>query len=405
MRVLLVSIWGLFLCAVSDAAQAAVFVLATGGQVEGELLNPDERPRQTYVVRTVAGGTITLDKSQVERVHTISEDLKWYREALPKVSPTVEGHWEMAEECRKRGLRTQRDFHLQEILKLNPEHQEARYGLGYSKIDGRWVNADEWNRAHGYVRHQGAWRIPQDVVLEQQADELEKAQKDWMRKVKTWATSIAKRRGGEQEAIQAIRDIRDPRAAPALVQLLEDTRQPLEVRLLSTDVLGKLQAPEAIRAFVKQAMEDRDAHIRDACLDQLAKFGTLQAVRAFQQLLKSKDNWKVNRAAICLGSLRDPDATLALINALITEHTSIEQSGGAPGQLNLGFGSGPGGGGNSFGVGGRPKVIKRKHQNESVLNALVAIHPGVNFGYDIEKWKKWFADRHDNSVTNLRRDG
>jgi hypothetical protein len=382
-----------------------VFVLVSGGQIEGQLLNPDEKPRQTYVVRTETGGTVKLVSTQVDRVLTVSDDLAWYRQALPKVPPTVEGHEAMAEECRRRNLNQQREFHLQEILKLNPEHAEARYGLGYSKVEGNWVKTDEWMLSRGYIRYRGAWRIAQDVALEQTAEKHEKQVKEWLQKVKTWRTAITKRRGKEQEALEAIRAIRDVAAAPALAEIVEDTRESRELRLVCIEVLGKLRCPAGWSAFIKRAVEDTDPHIREACLDQLAQFGTPQAVRACERLLASKDNIKVNRAALCLGALQDPSATQPLINALVTEHKFILQSsGGSPGQMNLGFGNSPSGGGNSFSAGGRPQMIEKKLQNEAVLNALVALHPGINFGYDVEAWKRWYANKDRPTVLDLRRD-
>ncbi|HPM83578.1 MAG TPA: HEAT repeat domain-containing protein [Candidatus Anammoximicrobium sp.] len=395
----------LFVLGAVRTAQGAVFLLVTGGQIEGQLLNPQENPRQSYIVRTETGGTVKLALSQVDRVLTVSEDLAWYREALPKVPPTVDGHWAMAEECRRRSLKQQREFHLQEILKLDPEHAEARYGLGYSKLDGNWVKTDEWMLSRGYVRYRGAWRIAQDVALEQVAQRNEKQVKDWRQKVNIWRTAISKRRGKEQDATDAIRAIKDPAAAPALAEIVGDTDEQRDLRLLCIEVLGKLQSPAGVAAFIKQAVEDADPHIREACLDQLARFGTPQAVRICERLLKSKDNRKVNQAALCLGALKDPAATLPLINALVTEHKFVVQSpGGSPGQMNLGFGSGPSGGGNSFSAGGRPQVITKNLRNEGALNALVAIHPGVNFGYDIEQWKRWYVDKDRPTVFDLRRD-
>ncbi|MCU0979031.1 MAG: HEAT repeat domain-containing protein [Pirellulaceae bacterium] len=389
----------------APTAGGAVFVLVSGGQIEGQLLNPDEKPRQTYVVRTETGGTVKLVSTQVDRVLTVSDDLAWYRQALPKVPPTVEGHEAMAEECRRRNLNQQREFHLQEILKLNPEHAEARYGLGYSKVEGNWVKTDEWMLSRGYIRYRGAWRIAQDVALEQTAEKHEKQVKEWLQKVKTWRTAITKRRGKEQEALEAIRAIRDVAAAPALAEIVEDTRESRELRLVCIEVLGKLRCPAGWSAFIKRAVEDTDPHIREACLDQLAQFGTPQAVRACERLLASKDNIKVNRAALCLGALQDPSATQPLINALVTEHKFILQSsGGSPGQMNLGFGNSPSGGGNSFSAGGRPQMIEKKLQNEAVLNALVALHPGINFGYDVEAWKRWYANKDRPTVLDLRRD-
>jgi len=395
----------LFIAAAARTAPGAVFVLLSGGQIEGQLLNPDEQPRQSYVIRTETGGTVKLGSAQVGRVLTVSEDLAWYREAQSNVPPTAAGHWAMAEECRQRSLKPQREFHLQEILKLDPEHAEARYALGYSKVDGNWVKTDEWMLSRGYIRHRGAWRIAQDVALEQVAQRNDKQVKDWRQKVNTWRSAITKRRGKEQDARDAIQAIDDPAAAVALAEIVGDTDEQRDVRLLCIQVLAKLRSGVGVAALTKQAVEDADPHIREACLDELARFGTPQAVRFCEKLLKSKHNRKVNQAALCLGVLRDPAATLPLINALVTEHKFILQSpGGSTGQMNVGFGSGPSGGGNTFGAGGRPQIIEKQLRNEGVLNALVAIYPGINFGYDIEAWKRWYVDKDRPTVLDLRRD-
>jgi hypothetical protein len=395
---------GLAAVIAAPAARGAVFLLVTGGQLEGQLLNPDEQPRQSYLVRTETGGTVKLTSAQVDRVLTVSEDLAWYRQMLPNVPPTVEGHWAMAEECRQRNLKQQREFHLQEILNLDPEHAEARYGLGFSKIDGNWVHTDEWMSSRGYVRYRGAWRIAQDVALEQAADNHEKQVKDWRQKVKTWRTAILKRRGKELESLEAIRAIRDPAAAPALAEIVEDAHELRDLRLVCIEVLGKLRTARGLAAFVKQAVEDGDPHIREACLDQLSRFGAPQAVRACEKMLTSKDNKRINRAALCLGVLQDTSATRSLINALVTEHKFVIQTGGSPGQMNLGFGGGPGAGGNSFSAGGRPQTIEKRFQNEGVLSALVALHPGINFGYDVDAWKRWYSTKDRPAILDLRRD-
>jgi hypothetical protein len=390
--------------AATGIANGSVFVLTNGGQIEGQLLNPDQEPRQTYVVRTETGGTVTLEQRQVDRILTISEDLKWYRESLPAVPPTVEGHWAMAEQCRNRGLRTQGEFHLQELVKLDPDHEKARYALGHSQVDGRWVDSDQWMRSRGYVRYRGAWRIAQDVALEQGNAKSTNIEKDWYNKVKAWRTMIVKQRGKEREALEAIEEIEDPFAASALVGVLEDEHAPRHLRMLCIEVLGRLRTPVGTKSFIVRALEDPDAHVRDACIDQLCQFGTYSAVNAFMQLLKSPDNLKVNRAAVCLAALRDPESALALIEALRTTHKYKVQTGGSPGQYNLGFGGGAGGSGNTFSAGGRPKIIERELTNEGVLNALVAIFPGVNFGYDTDAWKRWYTEQHRPLVNSLRRD-
>jgi hypothetical protein len=404
MRFLLTASLVVATCGPPGLARAAVFALANGGSLEGRLLNPDEKPRETYVVQTPLGVQITLQRTQVVRVEEKSEALEWYATEVAKVPDTTAGHWAMAEQCKDRGLKAQRDQHLHRVLELEPNHKDARYALGYSRVDDRWVKSDEFMTAQGYVRYRGTWRIAQDVALEQRADREDRQVRDWRQKVKTWRTWYAKGRGNDQAAVDNLRAVTDPLAAPALAELLADENAPYELRKLCIQILGRLQAPAGVTAFIQASLADTDPNLRDACLDQLSKFGTQAAVREFLRQLHSANNDKVNQAAYCLGVLRQPESTLPLIGALETEHKYLVQQGGNPGQMTLSFGSGPGGGGNSFGVGGRPKIVTKVLKNEQVLHALVTLHPNVNFGYDIDRWRRWYIDNHTSQPLTLRRD-
>jgi hypothetical protein len=382
---------------------AAVFMLANGGSIEGTLLNPDQEPRENYIIAPLTGGKVILTDSQVIRMEEKSLALLWYETWLPKMPQTVDGNWTMAEECRKRGLKDERELHLQEVLKLDPEHEAARHGLGFSRVDNRWVNTDQWMTSQGYIRYRGSWRIPQDVALEKQAEEHEKREKEWKRKLKTWRGWIAKRRGQEKAALDAIRAIDDPTASGALIDVLNDKQAGSNLKRLCVDVLGRLQTPAGVRSLIDRSINDPSADVRDACLDQLESFGAMQAVRTFEGLLTSSDNKLVNRAATGLAILGRPEATLSLINALITEHKFLVTTGGGPGKFNLGFGGGPGGGGNSFSAGGQTKMVKTPLKNENVLNALISLYPGTNFGYDMESWKTWYARQRMPVTVRLRR--
>ena len=72
-----------------DPLRAEVFLLTTGGQVEGQLQNADQRPRENYQIKTLLGVTITLDKSQVQRVVPQSDAERQYQELLPRIPNTV----------------------------------------------------------------------------------------------------------------------------------------------------------------------------------------------------------------------------------------------------------------------------------------------------------------------------
>jgi len=59
-RWLAVALWIACALAGGARAQADVFHLANGGTVRGEVVNKIEEPRVSYVVKTAAGGQITL---------------------------------------------------------------------------------------------------------------------------------------------------------------------------------------------------------------------------------------------------------------------------------------------------------------------------------------------------------
>ena len=105
--------------------------------------------------------------------------------------------------------------------------------------------------------------------------------------------------------------------------------------------------------------------------------------------------WSCNRAAAGLARLSDPSATRPLIDALITEHKEVVGGSG----INPSF-SNQGGG---LSVGGGPKVVKQKKTNEPVLAALTVLNPGVNFGFDQQAWRGWYAQQNTPVSVNLRR--
>lgn len=383
-------------------AQADIFHLKNGGRLEGQWLNAEQKPVEQYVIQTSCGAQIILAEGRVKRVETPSVDLKWYQERLPKTLPTVEGHWEIAKECQKRRLEKQRRFHLQKILELEPQHEQARYGLGYSRVEGKWVLTDQWMQKRGYIRYGGSWRIAQDVKLEIRRKEQEKLARETHRQIRTWRTQILKNRG--QNAIAEIRALKDPLAAAGLADLLnnKDKKTPPTLRRLCATKLGELKTTTSIHALVKAALIDPDVAVRETAQEELGRMGGGLAARLLEKELKHNNNLVVNRAAVALGFIKDPNSALPLIDALVTEHKAVVSTGN-PGQMSAGFGGPDGGLGNLSAGGGGPKLLKGQIYNRSVHAALVALFPGVNNGPSQKAWKDWYADQQAGPAFNLRR--
>ncbi len=375
-----------------------VFYLSNGGRIEGTLLNPDQRPRASYIVRAGQGATLTLTEDQVDRVEVKTTIERQYEARLRTLPNTVEAHFDMARRCQLARLEEQRTFHLEQVLKLDPEHKESRYALGYSQLDGKWVRQEDVMVKRGYVRDRGAWRLPQEMELEKVNDAEDEITIGWRKKLKIWRSWIIKNRDKAQQGEQEIRAIRDPYAAMALVEQLGNEKEPRQLKLLYVDILGQLP-PNAVSidGLVRHAMDDLDGKVREACLDEVTRVGSQRAKEYFLRRLKDPERIMVHRAAIGLARLNATSATLPLIDALVTEHKVLTGSGS--GGISPTF-SDQGGG---LSAGGGPKIEEKEFRNEPVLHALTSLHRGVNFGYNKTAWKNWYVAQNVPHKINLRR--
>ncbi|MFM9058870.1 MAG: HEAT repeat domain-containing protein [Planctomycetaceae bacterium] len=238
--------------------------------------------------------------------------------------------------------------------------------------------------ALGLVRHDGAWRTPQEVELRGRAERDAAARREWSKKLERLRRALD--RGGASAA-EEIREISDPLAVPALVAALHadpDGR----VRGLYVEALSHVRSPDAAAALVATALDHADPETRIAAVERLEALGPALMAPAFVAALASPDNARVNRAAEALGRLREPSAVAPLIASLETTHVVMQGDGAAPGSTTATFT--PAGGGLS--MGGGPKPVKVQVRNDRVLEALVAL-TGQNLSWDGAAWRRWLAAR------------
>ena len=384
-----------------SVSQADIFVLkktdtAPGARLEGELLNPRQTPRETYVIRTGKGTKLTLTKGQVEEVILKSDAQKWYERWLPEMPNTARGNLIMAAECTKRGLKAQREKHLEDFLRFEPDNLRVRRLLGYRKLDGKWQQPEDYWSQRGYVRYKGDWRLAQEVEALKRDEQRTQEEKKWRKQIRTWRTWVIKGRK-RAEGERKLRAIDDRRADVALADQLEKNDEPDYLKMIYIDVLGKLKRTVGVQAFINRALFDRNDRIRERCLDELSQHGTKQAVKGFVAKLNHENPKVINRAAIGLAYLGDPLATKPLIEALVTEHKRLVKPKG-----NVNAGRGPGG--NAFQFGAKPYYYKWKEENRDVLTALTTLNRGVNFLHNEQAWRDWYAAKKTPRTTNLRRD-
>lgn len=383
-------------CCLPARSHAEVFVLRNGGRIEGQITNPEESPRKTYVVKLDSGASVTLEKSQVKEVIRRRPEEIEYDKIRSKYEDTAEGQWSLSEWCREHHLSVERKKLLKHILELDPEHVQARRGLGYVRSDGQWKTHDEVMTERGYVRDgRGKWKLPQEIELSEERRNNELKVREWYTKLKRWRGWLDSDRAAE--AIESINAIEDPYAVDALAHYLkEDTVE--ANRKLYIETLGRINVPQSYRAMAQCYMVDPSDEIRQTCLDYLDNEPRPAVVEVYVKALKHKENVIVNRAAVGLARMKDPSAIGPLIDALITSHKFRLPN--QPGTTTSSFGTT----GNSFSYGKRPEFMVVKLQNQDVLDALVILSDGANFQYDVAAWKKWLARKRKPTKLDARRD-
>jgi len=367
-------------------ARADLFLLETGGQIEGEWLNREEQPLRQYLVRTTAGLTISIPQEQVrEAVRQSAAEAEYHRRA-PATAHTIDAQWSLAEWCRQQGLANERRTHLERIIQLDPNHQRARGALGYQYLKGQWITRSEFRRQQGYEYYQGRWRTPQEIEILEARGRMDLAQKDWLVKLRRWRKDLATA-DKARTAYDLIAAIKDPIAIGPLGTAFrgEGDRR---VKMLYADVLANFNTSASVAVLVERTLNDPDEELYHYCLDKLVQLQPPHVADGFIAALKDQSNPRVNRAGAALGRLQDKSAISPLIDALITTHTVV-----LPGRP----GAGPNSTSTTFGDGGTvmkqnegPRVQITHVQNQQVLDALTKL-TGANFGFDQRGWRFWHA--------------
>ena len=370
--------------AAASPARADVFVLTTGGRIEGQWLNHDEQPPKEYLVLTASGLKASFQLTQVREVIRQSPlELEYARRAVA-APDTEEGQWQLAEWCREQSLFDQRKAHLRRLIELNSNHEQARRLLGFQFLDGQWITREDFRRGEGYELYKGKWRTPQEIeILESQA-RLDQARKDWLQKLRRWRADLnAPERA--RLAYESLTAIKDPVAVGPLGEMFARERV-RRIKTVYADVLASINTPEAVAVLVQRVLYDGDEEIFHYCLDRLVALDPPHLADPFIKALRDKNNATVNRAGAALGRIRHRTAISPLIAALITTHARVLPGRASPDATTATFSdSGP-----SVSQNAGPHVQIAHIRNQPVLDALIKL-TGANFDFDQKRWRYWHA--------------
>lgn len=376
----------------------ATFHFRSGGVISGTLVGESRQAGKNFLeVQTENGSVIKLRKSLIKRVEVFGNEQEMYRIALKRMPNTPSGHWTMCDWCKEHGgnskFRNEIEYHLKEIVKLDPTDSKAWQKLDYTKVDGRWVPEEQHFRSLGYTKLNGKWISSvqlQSINANSSSESEFNARKKALKK---WQNNTLGKKDFEtvRSELFGIVDALSLRYFES--RFLRKADDPRE-RELYLEAIGRVPTAEAQRILVQYAVEDSDREIREQAVLQLEQphYPTERSTRYLaSSYLKHPSNRLIRRAGTIIGRLKDESAIIPLIGSLETVHK--EATGTDPNRLNTRFDSS---GGVGFGTGG-PKSVTVRRQNQSVLQALADITQ-QDFGFDSELWMDWYVAEH--TVTN-----
>ncbi|MEM6978532.1 MAG: HEAT repeat domain-containing protein [Planctomycetota bacterium] len=386
---------------VPQTASAGTVELSGNGFLAGNVRRVDDAKRPYVVVEIDSELVVAVAGVHSRRVIDSSE-LADYRAQAADVGDDADAHYELSRWCRQNSWFQQAKFHLTRAIDLNPDHTRARAALGYIRHQGKWVEFDQLRRSQGLVKdRRGRWVLPQMLASQKQSDANNEASKRW---IKTLAGLRKRASRGDGEAIASLKSIDDPLASMAIAAELSATRgkrnADRSLRRLYVDLLGKFRTDAAVSALIETGLVEPDAVIREEALRHLGQYGKSSAIASYLPLLKSNSPAQVRAAARALSAFPDPELAMQYTDALITIQKTRQQVGS--GGTQAGF-SNTGGGGMTQGA----KIVERQTsiKHPEVLQILKAIAPDVDFGYEEQQWRAYFARQRNPSVGDLRRDG
>lgn len=136
------------------AVHADVLHLKSGGRFEGELVSETETE---YVFRVKGLGVQRFAKKDVERLErgrSVFEEFERRRLKIP--SGDAQAHYELGLWAKEQGLLKLARAEFVEAIEADPDHEGARAELGYVKVEGEWIDAEEHRKLEEKRRREEA---------------------------------------------------------------------------------------------------------------------------------------------------------------------------------------------------------------------------------------------------------
>ncbi len=125
-----------------------------GGKLRGRII----REGRAGVTIETPGGTYTVPHDQIARLEREADVFRELEDRRAKLRASDLAGWlELGTWAQNQGLYPQAIDCFHEVLRIEPDHADARWELGYRRHEGKWLTEGEYFEARGYVRWEDRW--------------------------------------------------------------------------------------------------------------------------------------------------------------------------------------------------------------------------------------------------------
>ncbi len=135
-----------------------------GGRLRGKIVGETTRG----VTIETPGGKFYVPRSEIARIEREGDVFRELEARSAKLSEhDAEGWYQLGVWANDQELYPQAIDCFHAVLRIDPDHDDARWELGYRKLNGKWVTEAEYYASQGYVRWRDRW------VTRAEAEKLE----------------------------------------------------------------------------------------------------------------------------------------------------------------------------------------------------------------------------------------
>ncbi len=400
----------------NDPRPHDILELRSGGEFEVRLIDQTQTENRKFVVfKTESGGIVKLDQKYVGSVLPADEDQKRYAKLRDELPNTAEANWEIIDWCKSQSrgrtkFKDQIQYHLENIITIEPNDRKARQLLGYEDFNGQWSLKELRYRKYGYVRDKSNWVPKLAQQIERNVDQRDAKTGSVKERFSRWTRELNQSRLSLAELERMLFDLVTPETASFVFEeAAKEKDQPAALRSMYVEAFGGTPSLASAGALVYFCVTDVDGEIRERALTLLLQpeFNQDFAMRrAIDEFLNSKNFTYSQRAAILIRSLSQvPGANprevlVPLIDSLVSVREVPIPGATEAGRMNTSFSNN---GGIGFTAGGGPQTMKKEVRNGYSLEALKQI-TGKDFGYNETLWSNFFVDNFTVDADGVRGD-